>query len=53
MSKPADDEVDRLEKLLDLALATLKGGDEEGALLILQEANVSAEKLPKAVKPKV
>ena len=47
MITPKAEAVERLEKLLDLALATLKGGDEEGALLILQEANVSAEKLPK------
>ena len=47
MTNAADTEADRLGKLLDLALQTLKSGDEEGALLMLMEANVAADKLPK------
>jgi hypothetical protein len=46
------EQADRLERLLDLALSYLRDdGDEEAALLALQEATKAAEALPKRTTP--
>ncbi len=42
----ADKQVDRLEQLLDVGLAALRGGDDQAAILALQEAMKTAESLP-------
>jgi Tfp pilus assembly protein PilF len=46
-----DKQVDRLEQLLDVGLAALKGGDDQAALLALQEALKAADSLPKKKQP--
>lgn len=47
MAKDKSEELaDRLLQLLDAGLATLKRGDDEGALLALQEAARAADALP-------
>ena len=46
----ADEQTDRLEQLLDVGLAALKGGDDESALLALQEALKTIEAIPAAAK---
>jgi hypothetical protein len=51
MSKSeTDKQVDRLNQLLDIGLASLKGGDALAAILALQEALKAAEALPKKKK---
>jgi len=41
----AIDIADRLEKLLDVALATLKRGDAVGAMLVLAQASEEADQI--------
>lgn len=49
MTRPltADDEADRLMQLLDVGLDQLRKGDDRMALLAVQEALKSAERLPR------
>lgn len=51
MSLAANQEADRLLALLDVGLEQIRKGDGDAALLALQEALKSAERLPK--KPSV
>lgn len=45
------DDVDRLEKLLDVALAAFRAGDDDSTLMALKEASKTADKLPKKASP--
>lgn len=43
----ANEEADRLLNILDVGLAQLREGDSQSAILALQEALQSAERIPK------
>lgn len=47
MRNSADKEADRLMALLDVGLEQLRKGDGQSAILALQEALQTAERLPK------
>ena len=42
-----NDDADRLLNLLDVALAQVRNGDDESALLALQEGLATAQRMPK------
>lgn len=46
-----DHDCDRLEQLLDVALDQLRNGDGESSVLALQEALVTAKRLPTKETP--
>lgn len=46
MTTPAEQEADRLDQLLDLVLAALKADDMHAAVMALEEAVKTAQKLP-------
>lgn len=47
MKKTANEEADRLMALLDVGLVQLRKGDGQSAILALQEALQTAERMPK------
>lgn len=47
MTKTADEEADRLLALLDVGLQQLRKGDGQSAVLALQEALQTAQRMPK------
>lgn len=47
MTRTADEEADRLMALLDVGLEQVRRGDGQSAILALQEALRTAERMPK------
>lgn len=48
---PTDATADRLERMLDIALAAVRAGDGDAALMALAEAEETAKRLPGKANP--